>query len=111
MGFRRQSPVGLLSTEQVGICTVLGQTCPHAECGMLNGPGMRGRAAEMKPSNLRATWREAAPEAARLREGPWLGCQAVRNQGGMQTDSDLVIATSHSRKEAIATSTFPLRVE
>ena len=55
--------------------------------------------------------REAAPEAARLREGPWLGCQAVRNQGGMQTDSDLVIATSHSRREAIATSTFPLRVE
>lgn len=87
MGFRRQSTVGLLSTEQVGICTVLGQTCPQAEGGMLNGPGMRNRAAEMKPSHLRATWREAALEAARLRKGPWLGCQAVRNQGGMQTDS------------------------
>ena len=66
---------------------------------MLNGPGMRSRAAEMKPSHLRATWREAAPEAAGFKEGPWLGCQAIRNQGGMEIDSLSELSPPHAAGE------------
>lgn len=79
---------------------------------MLNGPGMRSRAAEMKPSHLRATWREATPEAARFREKALAGVPGSQKPG---RDGDRlferVIATSHSRREAIATSIFPLQVE
>ena len=86
MGFRRQSPVGLLSTEQVGICTVLGQTCPHAECGMLNGPGMGGRAAEMKPSNLRALGGRLPQKQLGLEKGPgWGARQSETREGCRQT--------------------------
>lgn len=72
---------------RVSICTVLGQRVSGARA-----PERReeahlpwGRGAEAPKSQC--CWREAAPEAASIREGLWLERQAVRNCAGMETGS------------------------
>lgn len=78
---------------------------------MLSGPGMRSRAAERKPRISEPLGGRPPQKQPGLEKGPGWGAGSEKPGRDGDRLSERVIATSHSRREAIATSTFLLRVE